>query len=132
MFLLFFMTQELLIFIIAFILPFVYYRALLFFASRTFDKPLLREKTGLKIHHIHYGMILTFLAVVILLFFDKNIYVITLLGLGLGLMYDEFIPALYMKSNRKDELTAYKQSFAKTLIMFILIILMLLLLLFIL
>jgi len=122
------MVNEVLIFIIAFIFPHLYYRTLFFiFAGKIFDKPFLREKTGLKIHHIHYGMILMLFASLYLLFFDKNVYILILLGFGLGLMYDEFIPALYMKSNRKDELAAYKKSLKKTPLLFIIIILIIIL-----
>jgi len=122
------MNNEILFFIIAFVLPHLYYRTLLFTASKVFDKPILREKTELKIHHIHYGMIISLIATLFLLFIEKNIYITTALGFGLGLMYDEFIPALLMKSKRSDEMVVYKKSFKSTLIMFGTIILLLIIL----
>jgi hypothetical protein len=120
------MNKEIIYFIISFLIPFVYYRTLFLIASRVFDKPVLREKTGLKIHHIHYGMILTLISALALLFIGKNIYVIIFLGLGLGFMYDEFIPALLMKSKRSDELLVYKKAFKATSILFLIIVLIIL------
>ncbi|MEK6918212.1 MAG: hypothetical protein AABW51_04665 [Nanoarchaeota archaeon] len=120
------MNKEIVYFIISFLLPFIYYRTLFLIASRVFDKPILREKTGLKIHHIHYGMILTLISALVLLFAGKNVYVVILLGLGLGFMYDEFIPALLMKSKRSDELIVYKKAFKSTSILFLIIIIIIL------
>jgi hypothetical protein len=116
------MNSEILLFIAAFIFPFLYYRTLLFLFRKKFDRPYLREKTKLKIHHLHYGMIFLILASFILLFYGKNNYVVFFLGLGLGLMYDEFIPALIMKSNRKDEMNVYRKALIPTAIMFLVII----------
>jgi len=44
----------------------------------------LRRKTGLQIHHLHYGIIFILIAIFILIFIGKNIYVLALFGLGLG------------------------------------------------
>ncbi len=122
------MDKEILFFIIAFALPHLYYRALFFTVSKIFDKPFLREKTGLKIHHIHYGMVLSLIASVVILLSEKNIYVTTFLGFGLGFMFDEFIPALLMKSKRSDEMIAYRKSFKPTLILIIFIAILILIL----
>ena len=122
------MNNEILFFIIAFILPHIFYRTILFTKEKFFDKPILREKTGLKIHHMHYGMIVLLIAITFLLFIEKNIYITTAMGLGMGLMFDEFIPALLMKSKRKDEMIVYKKSFLPTLIMFAILIMLLVLL----
>lgn len=120
------MNNEILFFIIAFVLPHIYYRILL--SVRKKKKSSLREKTGLRIHHAHYGMVFLLIAVIFLLFVGKNIYVTTLLGLGLGLMYDELIPSLIFKSERREEMIAYNKSFKSTLILFIILILLLILL----
>lgn len=125
------MKLEIIYFLIAFVLPFLYFRTLLFAATKIFDKPFLREKTGLKIHHIHYGMVLMLIAVFLLILLGQNKFIIGLFGFSLGFMYDEFIPALLMKSNRKDEMSAYRKSFIPTLILFSIIILILIFLAFI-
>ncbi len=119
------MNNEILFFIIAFVLPHIYYRTLLFMKSRFFEKPFLREKTGLKIHHIHYGILISLIATIFLLFIEKNVYITTALGLGMGLMCDEFIPLLLAKSKRSDEITAYRKSFKSTLILFVILIILL-------
>jgi ABC-type Mn2+/Zn2+ transport system permease subunit len=65
------MNNEILFFIIALVLPHMFYRTILFTKERFFDKPILREKTGLKIHHMHYGMAILLAAVIFLLFAEK-------------------------------------------------------------
>ncbi|MBL7101017.1 MAG: hypothetical protein ISS23_03630 [Nanoarchaeota archaeon] len=115
--------NEVLIFIIAFLLPMLYYRGLFQIYSNYFNKPFIRTKTGLQIHHLHHGIFLVFIAALILLFSGKNIYVVVLLGLGLGLMLDLFIPSILMKSDRKEELEVYKETLLKTVILFTLIVL---------
>jgi hypothetical protein len=119
--------KEAFIFIISFLIPFIYWRTLSYIATGYMKKPLLRTKTKLQIHHLHHGIILVFIASLILLFLGNNIYVTILLGLGLGLMLDLFIPSLLMKSNREEELKVYKKTFIKTLILFIVIILIIVL-----
>lgn len=44
-----------------------------------------------------------------------------LLGLGLGLIIDEVIPSLFLKGNRPLELKVYRQSLAKTFLLFLLL-----------
>jgi hypothetical protein len=119
------------IFIISLLLPFIYWRTLSHIAKNYMKNPFLRMKTKLQIHHLHHGIILVFIASLILLFLGKNIYVIILLGLGLGLMLDLFIPSLLMKSNREEELKIYKKTFIKTLILFVILIMIIILISFI-
>jgi len=106
----------------------LYYRGLFYAAHNYFKKPFLRTKLGLRIHHLHYGIIFVLIATLILLFSGKNVYVIVLLGLGLGLILDLFIPSLLMKSDRRKELVVYKRTLVKTLILFIILILVVVLL----
>jgi len=120
------MNREILSFIIAFALPHIYYR--IFLLTHVKEQSIFRKKTGLRMHHAHYGMIILLIAVVFLLFMEENIYITTALGFGMGFLYDEFIPALMMKSKRTEEMAAYKKSFKSTLIMFIIIILLLIIL----
>ncbi len=122
------MGNEILFFIIALVLPHIFYRTILFTREKFFDKPILREKTGLKIHHMNYGMTILLISITFLLFTEKNIYITTAMGLGMGLMFDEFIPALLMKSKRKDEMIVYKKSFKSTLVLFIILVILLIIL----
>jgi len=117
--------KEIFIFMIFLLIPFIYYRILYYLYRDYFKISALRKKSGLQIHHIHYGIFIILVASFILLFFGKNNYVISLLGLGLGLCLDEFIPALLMPWNRKVELGAYEKGFISTLILLVVIILIL-------
>jgi uncharacterized membrane protein YgaE (UPF0421/DUF939 family) len=87
-------------------------------------KPYIRTKTKLMAHHSHIGIILILAASLILLFWEKNTLVIILLGLGLGFIFDLFIPSLLVKTNRKKELEIYYQTLKKTLVLFAIIILL--------
>lgn len=107
------------IFLIFFLSPMVYWRSLFYLYVKSFDTSFARTKTGLQIHHLHYGVVLIFIASQLLLFTGNSIYVIILLGLGLGLVLDEFIPSLYMPGDRPLELRVYRQALGKTLILFL-------------
>ena len=120
------MKKEIIIFIVCLLLPLIYYRSLYYIYRNYFKISTLRKKTGLQIHHIHLGIICILIAAIILLFTGKNIYVIVILGLGLGFALDEFVPALLMPWDRKIELKAYEKGFIWTIILFIIIILVIL------
>ncbi len=111
--------KEVGIFLIALVLPFLYWRGLFFLAARLFNKPFAREKTGLQIHHAHFGIVIIFLASLMIVFVGKNSYSLAVLGLGLGFVFDEFIPSLYMPGNRPIELTVYRNSLKKTSLLFL-------------
>ena len=74
--------NELIIFLIAFVAPMLYWRTLFYVASQKFDKPFTREKTGLQVHHGHFGILFILLADIALIFNARNIFVIALLGLA--------------------------------------------------
>ncbi|KKT96301.1 MAG: hypothetical protein UW97_C0016G0001 [Parcubacteria group bacterium GW2011_GWA2_45_15] len=107
------------IFIIALLAPLVYWRSLFYALSHTFDKPFTRTRTGLQVHHIHYGIIFILIGTLVLLFNGSSDTVIILLGLGLGLMLDELIPSLLIPGNRPLELEVYKSSFSATFMLFL-------------
>ncbi len=119
--------QNIIIFTICLVLPFAYYRMLFYAASRLFDKPLLRTKTGLQIHHLHYGIAYIFVASLLILFLSANIYAIVFLGLGLGCMLDEFIASLMMPGDRPLELRVYRNALSKTAILLSVVVLLLIL-----
>ncbi len=114
--------NELAIFLLALIAPFLYWRGLFYVASHTFDRAFTRDKTGLQVHHAHYGILFVLVASIILLSGGESVLVIILLGLGLGLILDEFIPSLLMPGNRPLELEIYRKSFLKTAILFLIVV----------
>ena len=121
--------NDVLIFIISLLVPFVYYRLMFLIYSNYFiSRRSLRSITGLKIHHLHHGMFYVLLASIILLLSDKNIYVIILLGFGLGNMLDLLISSLLINTNRNDELKLYKKTLPGTIILFAVLILIIVLL----
>ena len=120
--------NELIIFILAFIAPLLYWRILYYLASHLFNKPFTRTKTGLQVHHGHYGIIFILISSVVTLFTGETVYMTALLGLGLGLILDEFIPSLLMPGDRTLELEIYRRSLSKTIIFFSIIIAIILLL----
>lgn len=115
-------------FCISLLAPFVYWRGLYFAHRRWFDKPLLRTKTGLQIHHLHYGILLILVASVLLLLFGPTDMVTLFLGIGLGLMLDEFVASLLMPGNRPVEMDVYRRSFKATAVSFGLLVSIILLL----
>ena len=109
------MKLELLIFVIAFVAPVLFWRVLFWLAREKFDKPFTRTKTGLQVHHGHFGLLIILIASILVVLGLRNFYVFGFLGLGLGLVFDEFIPSLLMPGNRELELETYKKSLRGTL-----------------
>lgn len=112
------------LFIIALLIPFVYWRGLFFLAPHVFNKMALRTRTGLQIHHLHYGIALIFLASLLFLVESGSVFVVALLGLGLGLVLDEFIASLLMPGDRPLELEVYRKSLLPTAALFSFIVLL--------
>lgn len=103
--------QREIIFLIAFVLPFIYWRSLFAIAERVFDKPFLRTKTGLQIHHLHYGVTVLMVAMVITLVTGTVSNVVWgLFGLSTGLIMDEYIASMLLPGDRPLELAIYKKA----------------------
>ena len=79
---------------------------------------ILRTMIGLSVHHLHYGFIFILIAALIFIFYKINKLAVALMGLGLGLVLDEFIPSLLLMTIRSEEIVAYKQGFIWTIILF--------------
>jgi hypothetical protein len=113
--------KEVVIFVVAFILPFLYYRtAFLIAHKKVFEQPL-KTKSGFQIHHLHYGVVLVFLGTILSLFIVKNVEIIILQGLGLGLIFDELISSLLLPEDRLVGLEIYRKAFKSTFILFFLV-----------
>jgi len=123
--------KELLVFIISLLIPLLLYRGVFILSRNYTSKTIVRQKTSLNFHHSHYGIILIFIAFLIMFFFERSLFSLILFGLGFGAIFDEFTPLLLMKTNRKIELDVYRRSFKSTLILFIFIIILLMALYFI-
>ena len=88
-------------------------------AKQFSERPKLVGKTGIQIHHLHYGVVLVLLAVIAELFLGKNYWTIIFQGLGLGLILDEFISSLMLPEHRSIGLALYRRSFKGTLLLFL-------------
>jgi len=104
-------------FIIAFAVGIVWYRLLFFFAPKSFKEPLVRSTLKLRWHHMHWGALFVLVGSLLLLYFGTLVISSAILiGLGLGLILDLFVPSLLLETNRERELIAYRKSLAPTLL----------------
>jgi len=99
-------------------MPMLYQRMKFALNRLSFHRTPLREKIGLNIHHGHWGFLLAFISMNLLVFGVYNIFSIGLAGFGWGLMLDEIIPMLKMPSpGRTLELETYDRSRSATIIL---------------
>ncbi|MBP6060581.1 MAG: hypothetical protein KA515_01075 [Candidatus Pacebacteria bacterium] len=111
------MNNETVGFVVSFLGGLVCNRILFFVVPVYFKKPLTRSITKLGWHHLHWGIIMILFSAVFLVLFGKNLSVIILLGVGLGLVMDLFIPSLQLKTNREEELAIYSDSLFPTILL---------------
>jgi hypothetical protein len=75
----------------------------------------LRDKSGLAIHHGHWGLLFVFISSIALAFGYHNWTTIVLAGLGWGLISDEIVPMFKMPSvGRETELDVYARTLLPT------------------
>ncbi|MBN1494765.1 hypothetical protein JW911_03465 [Candidatus Peregrinibacteria bacterium] len=108
--------QNTIIFAAAFLVGLLWFRIIYLLVPGYFNKPFTRTKTKLAVHHLHFGIIFVLIAALILLADTANYFVFIFLGLGLGQIFDLFIPSLLIKRDRSAELKLYKATFPHTLI----------------
>ncbi len=114
-----------LVFILALITPTIYQRLNFWLNKKSFYEINLREKSGLQIHHGHFGIIILFVTTIFIMFLEKNLLLVSLLGFGWGLLLDEIAPSLMMPSkNRELELAVYEKSGRATFLIFISVIIL--------
>jgi hypothetical protein len=101
-------TRQFCLFLSGLILPTLYQRTKFALNRSLFHQTRLRDKSGLNIHHGHWGLLLALLSTWMLAFGFHNYVSIGLAGFGWGLMLDEIIPLLNMPSpGRNLELDVY-------------------------
>ena len=111
-------TRQFWILIAGLTLPCLYQRTKFAVNRLVFYKTELRRKSGLNIHHGHWGLIFATVSVVMLVSGIRNTLSIGLAGFGWGLMLDEVIPMLKMPSKDRDkELEVYEKSAEATKIL---------------
>ena len=116
-------TRQFALFLSGLILPALYQRAKFALNRSLFQQTRLRNKSGLNIHHGHWGLLLALLSTWMLVFGFHNYISIGLAGFGWGLMLDEIMPMLNMPSLGRDlELDVYGKSRNSTIILISLIV----------
>ena len=118
-------TRHFFIFLSGLILPVLFQRIRFALNRLSFHRTPLRENSGLNIHHGHWGFLLAFISMNLLVFGVYNILSIGLAGAGWGLMLDEIIPMLKMPSpGRNLELEVYDSSKRATVILISVVVLL--------
>lgn len=110
------MHDTFLIFLFAFSSGLLFYRLLFEVMPCVFRCSLLSTFFGARFHHWHAGILLILVGTVILIMNGDRSVVLGLLGVGLGLTIDVFIPFFYIKMNRDEELREYRRSLLPTLL----------------
>ena len=116
-------TRQFALFLSGLILPALYQRIKFALNRSLFHQTRLRNKSGLNIHHGHWGFLLALLSTWMLVYGFHNYISIGLAGFGWGLMLDEIIPMLNMPSLGRDlELDVYGKSRNSTIIIISLVV----------
>ena len=114
--------EVVIIFIIAFFAPFVFFRLVIFLVPRKYiTDPFLTRLSSVRFHHPHYGMLLILAGSIILIVFGRSLTVIWLLGLGLGTVFDVFVMTLMIEKDRQKGFEVYLKSLNKTFILFFIV-----------
>jgi hypothetical protein len=125
-------TRQFVLFLSGLIIPILYQRLKFALNRPSFHRLTLRQKSGLNLHHGHWGFLLAFISMILLVFGVYNDLSIALAGLGWGLMLDEIVPMLKMPSpGRTLELEIYSRSRSATIILMGVVVLLALVLFFI-
>jgi hypothetical protein len=125
-------TRQFVLFLSGLIIPILYQRLKFALNRPSFHRLTLRQKSGLNLHHGHWGFLLAFISMILLVFGVYNDLSIGLAGLGWGLMLDEIVPMLKMPSpGRTLELEIYSRSRSATIILMGVVVLLALVLFFI-
>jgi hypothetical protein len=104
-------------FALAFAIGILFYRIFYFINPEYFKHPFTRSLIKLRWHHIHWGAIFILAATIALLISGVNFWSIAVLGIGMGLIFDELIIILIFETDRDEELKAYEKTLRPTLIM---------------
>ena len=115
------------VFLVSFLVGALWYRVFLRLAPKSYVfTPTLRSLLRLQWHHYHHGVIIVLGGVVSLIFLGVTPWILAVLGVGMGLIMDEFIWSLKMPGNRDLELNVYNRSFRPTLFLLAILVLLIL------
>jgi hypothetical protein len=120
--------KNLFIFCVSLLVPFMFFRTVIYIISRPLNEQNPYTREGLKFHHSHYGLMLLTVGLVGFLTIGVVPFSIILAGLGLGTILDEFFPSLYLPEPEPVVTAIYRKSFLPTLYILGIIVLAILLL----
>ena len=110
--------KTLALFSISLIISFTFWRSWTNLLYNETKVSILRQATGLNIHHYHYGILLVLIATLLLIFHKKSSLAIILAGLGFGTYFDGFLSRLFTQTARTVEIFNYNKNFIPTTILF--------------
>jgi len=108
--------ESLIVFISSMLFAFIFWRLIVFIKKGKVN--ILRELTGLTIHHYHTGLLILTLALLLYLFYKQNKIILAFLGFGLGTVLDSFMSRLFKGGSRAQEIINYNYNFYNTLLFF--------------
>ena len=110
-------TNQFILFAALLILPSLYQRSKFALKRHMFLVTKLRDKSGLQIHHAHWGLLILLVTSIALAFGYHGWWTIIGIGYSWGLILDEIVPALKMPTVGRDiELDIYAKSLKPTII----------------
>ncbi len=107
------------IFIIAMFAPFLFFRGVLGFLSKSRDLSREYVREGKKFHHLHFGLGILLVGLLGFMILGVETYIIIISGLGFGMIMDDFIPSLYLPEPEPQTSKLYLNSFRSTLLLFV-------------
>jgi hypothetical protein len=107
--------SEYLIFVASLLLPFLFFRTVLtkLVKKKGLPGPYIRQ--GRKFHHLHFGMGILIIGIFGFLSLKNSLFGVIVSGIGLGMMFDDFVPSLYIPESEPETSKMYFGSFRPTL-----------------
>jgi|GEM_PF-2126966 len=120
------MLNTIILFIISFSSPFIFFRIILTLLSHKRDQTTSYIREGRKFHHLHFGVGILIVGIIGFLVLGTTAFPTIISGIGLGMILDDFIPSLYIPEPEPQTTNTYFGSFFSTffLLLFITIIIL--------
>jgi hypothetical protein len=111
--------HNVLVFIIALLAPFVIIRTAIHLLMKRPHEATVVTIAGGRFHHLHLGILFVFAASLVLLFAGENLFSVGFLGLGLGLILDEFVASVIVPHQEPESTKLYLGSLKGTFVLLI-------------
>ncbi len=114
--------KRLLLFCVSFAIPIIFFRIAIYLLCSNNNCEFMQSITSMTVHHFHFGFILLLIGLILLIFYPKEDRILVPIGLGFGTIADQFIPSLFLETERAHELALYSQSYLATFILTIIVV----------